>query len=171
MSVAEPEIVLAVDPSLRSTGYARFERRRLARCGVWSSGPHNPVLAALDTVGVLRAALADVDAAVLEVPGGASYAPHIRHGLTTYGMAVGMMVYAAIVALGGERVYVAEPAVWQRGMRTKKRRHAMARGLWPEVGWPSPTGRAKKNWNNDAGDAALLGWWFLDARHLAERCV
>lgn len=165
----QSETILAVDPSLRSTGYARFERRRLARCGVWSSQPSSPVLAALDMVGALRAALADVDAAVLEVPGGASYAPHIRHGLTTYGMAVGMMVYAAIVALGGERVYVAEPSVWQAGMRTKKRRHAMACGLWPEIPWPRPTGRAKRNFNNDAGDAALLGWWFLDARERATR--
>lgn len=166
--------ILALDPSSTSTGYAVFDGRALSRCGTLQSEFEAPLLRCLDMAdgveGLFGSATDHVACAhgaahvIIEIPG---VFARIGRGaaLATYGMAVGCVLDRVQAAgyVAGQTLHGYTPGQWMKGMQTKEKRYRFARSLWPHVAWPAVTGRKTLNYNNDAGDAALLGWWWMDS--------
>ena len=162
--------ILALDPSSTATGYAVFDGRILARCGTLQSDFDTSMLRCLDMAdgvdGLLGCGACAHGAVhvVIEIPG---VFARIGRGaaLATYGFAVGCVVERVRAAgyVPGQTLHGYTPGQWMKGMQTKEKRYRFARSLWPNFAWPAVTGRKTLNYNNDAGDAALLGWWWMDS--------
>ncbi len=166
----QSETILAVDPSATCTGYAVFRARTLIRVSTLTPvETHDAYARMMDIADSLQriAEERSVVEAVVEMPG--KYVIPGRPALPVYCVAAGVLLERLRATLGGGNVYAATPSQWMVGMMKKGQRLRIARGLWPRVAWPRPTGRIRKNFNSDAADAALLGWWFLDARDRATR--
>lgn len=170
MSAADVKTILAVDPSATCTGYAVFRGRTLVRVSTLTPAATHDVYARMMDIADAIQRIAEessVVEVVVEMPG--KYVIPGRPALPVYCVAAGVFLERLRAVVGSGSVFAATPSQWMVGMMKKDQRLRIARGLWPRVAWPRPTGRVKKNHNSDAADAALLGWWFLDARDRATR--
>jgi len=171
--VGTGRVVLAVDPSSTCTGYAVFDGATLREAGRLRPRSEEGAMVRIAT---LCADLAELLAAVgpavvvIETTSG-KVAGRLRRqgvsGLAVYGMAVGALwreaVFWAQVKPERSVALVAEN-VWTAGV-PKGRRLALAARLYPQY-------QGERDKGGDAGDAIMLGRWWIERNSGAEavRC-